>query len=234
MTLLGVRGLFGRSGPQGRVAGAQTAGGSLSAPPRRCSAAVLDVKESKGLVLGQNVARVFKRQIWGCRRIYNNKASGRSTSAGQTAGRLRVATAVCYGWRNHGLDRRHHREGVRTAWETQEAAKAAGSFRDVRTWTNRQALQAAAAGGLAMSVPGAHAVALTADMAWLLHKLAVCSWGVGGIHRKPLRPLLNLQIILAHWSLIRKKHSKLASARSPSAAPSTCWARRAFSSLGLQ
>jgi hypothetical protein len=81
-----------------------------------------------------------------------------------------------------------------------DAMEAARRYSSVQPWINSQVLQAAAAGALAMSVPGAHAPALVADMAWLLRKMAVCSWGVGAIHGRPVDALVDLQVILAHWS----------------------------------
>ena len=48
-------------------------------------------------------------------------------------------------------------------------------------WVGRQQAQVIAAGTGANLVPGAHALALTADMAFLIHKMAHTSWGIGGI-----------------------------------------------------
>jgi hypothetical protein len=67
-------------------------------------------------------------------------------------------------------------------------------------WVTSQAGQAAVAGGLATAVPWAHIPALVADMAFLMHKMAYCSWGIGEISDCVVLGKADFLNILALWS----------------------------------
>ncbi|MFJ8078485.1 hypothetical protein ACIQ7Q_32295 [Streptomyces sp. NPDC096176] len=58
----------------------------------------------------------------------------------------------------------------------------------------------AAAGAAAMAVPGAHAAALVGDVAFLLHKMSVCAWGIGFKMGATVDGEDDLAVILALWA----------------------------------
>lgn len=80
------------------------------------------------------------------------------------------------------------------------AVSAAKNFSSVNSWTAWQASQAAVAGAGALAVPGAHVPAMVADVAFLMHKMAYCSWGIGGIYDCSVEGKPDFAIILAHWA----------------------------------
>ena len=80
-----------------------------------------------------------------------------------------------------------------------EAVRKAKEF-DVDAWITWQATQAAVVGGAAAAIPGAHLVTVTADIAILMHKMAWCSWGVGGTLGCNVEGDLDLALILGLWS----------------------------------
>jgi hypothetical protein len=67
-------------------------------------------------------------------------------------------------------------------------------------WVTSQAAQAGAASGAAAILPGLHIPALVADLAFLLHKMAYCSWGVGEINNCVVLGKADFQNIRAVWS----------------------------------
>jgi hypothetical protein len=80
------------------------------------------------------------------------------------------------------------------------AAVNAASGYSYEGWVASQANQAGAAGAVAALVPGAHLPALVADLAFLLHKMAYCSWGVGEICDCVVLGKPDFENILALWS----------------------------------
>lgn len=80
------------------------------------------------------------------------------------------------------------------------AVSSAKSFSSVNSWTAWQATQAAAVGATAAAIPVAHLVTLPADVAVLMHKMAWCSWGIGGKMGCQVEGELDLALILGLWS----------------------------------
>ncbi len=80
------------------------------------------------------------------------------------------------------------------------AIQSARNYSDVSSWVVSQAGQAAAAGAAAMAIPGVHVVAMVADVAFLLHKMAYCCWGIGEIRGCAVVGKSDFQNILALWS----------------------------------
>ncbi|MET8677714.1 hypothetical protein ABZW18_09025 [Streptomyces sp. NPDC004647] len=64
-------------------------------------------------------------------------------------------------------------------WDTSIAARGVAGYSTLSSWRTSQTAQVAAAGAAAMAVPGAHLLALTADVGFLLHKMSICAWGIG-------------------------------------------------------
>ncbi|MFD3519457.1 hypothetical protein [Streptomyces sp. NPDC058653] len=64
-------------------------------------------------------------------------------------------------------------------WDTSMAERGAANYDTLSGWRNSQTAQVAAAGAAAMAVPGAHMLALTADVSFLMHKMSLCAWGIG-------------------------------------------------------
>ncbi|HYP40134.1 MAG TPA: hypothetical protein VEX13_07210 [Chloroflexia bacterium] len=77
------------------------------------------------------------------------------------------------------------------------AAKGHSSVRDWRTW---QAIQVTSTGALAALVPGAHVPALIADAAFLMNRMAHCSWGIGGALGARVDGKYDLAQIMGHWA----------------------------------
>nr|MDT0660768.1 hypothetical protein [Micromonospora sp. DSM 115978] len=87
----------------------------------------------------------------------------------------------------------------------EEARAAAGGYRSTGTWIASQTSQAAGAGALAVAIPVMHLATIPAELAFLLHKLARCAWGVGSIVERGTPHLLpdgkpDLIPILGLWS----------------------------------
>lgn len=79
------------------------------------------------------------------------------------------------------------------------AASDAKNYSSVGSWVARQATETAMVGAGAMAVPVLHVPALGADVVFLLHKLAYCSWGVGSILGCTPYGKGDFEIILGHW-----------------------------------
>jgi hypothetical protein len=80
-----------------------------------------------------------------------------------------------------------------------EAIAASREFQSTRSWIAWQSGQVAAAGAAATAIPGIHALAIPADLAFLLHKVAYCSWGIGALHRCDIEGKDDLAVVLALW-----------------------------------
>lgn len=80
------------------------------------------------------------------------------------------------------------------------AVSSAKSFSSVNSWTAWQATQAAAVGAAAAAIPVGHLFTLPADVAVLMHKMAWCSWGIGGMMGCQVEGELDLALILGLWS----------------------------------
>ena len=65
---------------------------------------------------------------------------------------------------------------------------------------NSQTGQAATAGVVALTIPGLHIPAVAADLAFLIHKMAYCCWGIGEIRGCKVLGISDFQNILALWS----------------------------------
>jgi len=81
-----------------------------------------------------------------------------------------------------------------------KAVEKAKTCSSVDEWVMRQVTQAAAIGATAAAIPGAHLAALTVDVAILMHKMAWCSWGIGGNMGCQVEGKLDLALILGLWS----------------------------------
>jgi hypothetical protein len=81
-----------------------------------------------------------------------------------------------------------------------KAAKAAERFTNVKSWVRWQTTQAAVAGAGALAIPAFHLVGIGADVAFVMHKMAYCAWGIGKIMGAPPYGKPDLAIILALWS----------------------------------
>ncbi len=81
-----------------------------------------------------------------------------------------------------------------------EAVKRAKNFSSTRGWTAWQASQAAAAGAAALAVPAAHIPAMVADIAYIMHKMSYCCWGIGSILGAQVDGKDDFGIILGLWS----------------------------------
>lgn len=81
-----------------------------------------------------------------------------------------------------------------------EAVTRAKGFSSTGTWTAWQASQAAAAGAAALAVPAAHLPAMVADMAYLMHKMSYCCWGIGSVLGAQVEGKDDFAIILGLWS----------------------------------
>ena len=72
-------------------------------------------------------------------------------------------------------------------------------------WINQQRALTGSAGAGAMVVPGAHLVALAADVAFLMNRMCACSYGIGAIkgYSKLGENILeeeDFAIVLAYWA----------------------------------
>jgi hypothetical protein len=84
-------------------------------------------------------------------------------------------------------------------WDTEMARRGAAGYETLAGWRASQTTQVALAGGAAMAVPGAHLVALTADVAFLLHKMSICAWGIGYKLGATVDAEDDLAVILGLW-----------------------------------
>jgi hypothetical protein len=86
------------------------------------------------------------------------------------------------------------------------ARRGAGRYSSVETWIASQTAQAAAVGGATMAVPGAHHAASVIDVATVVHKIAIMSWGVGYKLGCTIDPRLDLANVLSVWSGALPRH----------------------------
>ena len=80
------------------------------------------------------------------------------------------------------------------------AVRAARTYPTIGRWKAAQAAQTGAAGAAAAAVPLLHLPAMAADVAFLLHKMAFCSWGVGGLLGARVDGKDDFALILGVWS----------------------------------
>jgi hypothetical protein len=80
------------------------------------------------------------------------------------------------------------------------ASKAKRGYSSVEDWRNSQAWQAAIAGGGSSLIPVAHLATGVAETLYLLHKMAWCAWGIGGLHNCVVEGKEDLLYILGLWS----------------------------------
>lgn len=80
------------------------------------------------------------------------------------------------------------------------AVRDAKNIGNVDDWIAWQKAQATAAGVGLTLIPGAHVATLTADIAFVLHKMAVAAWGVGAIMGCEVDGDADIQAILGIWS----------------------------------
>ncbi|MGW4029248.1 hypothetical protein ACWEFL_07970 [Streptomyces sp. NPDC004838] len=85
-------------------------------------------------------------------------------------------------------------------WDTDLARRGAAGYTTLSGWRASQTAQVAAAGAAAMAVPGAHLVALTADVGFLLHKMSICAWGIGFKLGATVDGEDDLAVILGLWA----------------------------------
>ncbi len=76
---------------------------------------------------------------------------------------------------------------------------------DMSSWRTKQLAAVAATGGTAMIVPGAHLLALVADVQFLVNRMSVCGYGIGAIHgyqngHGNILEKEDIAWILAHWA----------------------------------
>lgn len=84
--------------------------------------------------------------------------------------------------------------------DPQGAISAAASYSSTSMWVFSQASQAGIAGAVAISVPGAHIPALAVDLAFLMHKMAYCSWGLGALYNCEVEGKDDFALILGLWA----------------------------------
>lgn len=82
----------------------------------------------------------------------------------------------------------------------EEAVTNAKSMGSIDSWVAWQAAQTAVVGATAAAIPGAHLATLPVDVAILMHKMAWCSWGIGGLMGCNVEGKLDLALILGLWS----------------------------------
>lgn len=65
--------------------------------------------------------------------------------------------------------------------DPQQAIDAAMKHDTVASWRQQETATIAIAGGAEMAIPGIHAMTIPAGIAFLMHKMAYLSWGIGAI-----------------------------------------------------
>lgn len=80
------------------------------------------------------------------------------------------------------------------------AIGAAQNYSSIGFWVASQAAQAATTGAIAVAIPFAHLPALAVDVAFLLHKMCFCSWGIGALHGCTVDGKEDFAIILRLWA----------------------------------
>jgi hypothetical protein len=80
------------------------------------------------------------------------------------------------------------------------ASKAKRNYSSLDSWRASQGWQAAIAGGGSSIIPVAHLATGAAETLYLLHKMAWCAWGIGGLRNCVVEGKDDLQYILGLWS----------------------------------
>lgn len=65
--------------------------------------------------------------------------------------------------------------------DPQSAVDSAVQHDTVNSWLTQETALIAVAGGVEMAIPGLHALTIPAGIAYLMHKMAYISWGIGAI-----------------------------------------------------
>jgi hypothetical protein len=65
--------------------------------------------------------------------------------------------------------------------DPQSAVNAAVRHDTVNSWLTQETAMVAVAGGVEMAIPGLHALTIPAGIAYMIHKMAYLSWGIGAI-----------------------------------------------------
>lgn len=63
----------------------------------------------------------------------------------------------------------------------QDAIESAKKHDSLQSWTNQELAMTGLVGGIEMAIPGWHALTIPAGIAFLMHKMAYISWGIGAI-----------------------------------------------------
>ena len=63
----------------------------------------------------------------------------------------------------------------------QDAVQQAQKHETIDSWTTQETAIIGLAGGVEMAIPGLHALTIPAGIAYLMHKMAYISWGIGAI-----------------------------------------------------
>jgi hypothetical protein len=81
----------------------------------------------------------------------------------------------------------------------------------IESWKYWQATQAAAVGAAAVAIPGAHIPLIVVDVAFLLHKMAYCCWGIGALHKCEIESKEDFAVILGLYAGVVSEHALAAS-----------------------
>jgi hypothetical protein len=65
--------------------------------------------------------------------------------------------------------------------DPQSAVNSAVRHDTVNSWLTQETAMVAVAGGVEMAIPGLHALTIPAGIAYMIHKMAYLSWGIGAI-----------------------------------------------------
>ncbi|MGJ3238129.1 MAG: hypothetical protein ACFE0Q_05430 [Anaerolineae bacterium] len=87
--------------------------------------------------------------------------------------------------------------------DPQLAVTSAMRHEDVQSWLNQELAITGLAGGVEMAIPGLHALTIPAGIAYLIHKMAYISWGIGalkGAYVVETAQHSDLRNILALWA----------------------------------
>ena len=80
------------------------------------------------------------------------------------------------------------------------AKRGSQSYSSAYSWIDSQTAQAAVVGGTASAIPGIHHAGVFVDMAAVIHKMAIMTWGVGFMKGCTVDARLDLANVLALWS----------------------------------
>ncbi len=87
--------------------------------------------------------------------------------------------------------------------DTFEATRNALYQRTVADWVAQETTKTALVGGVEMAIPGLHALTIPAGISYLLHKMAVISWGIGALKGAHVTETLygsDLRGVLTVWA----------------------------------